>query len=67
MTKLEVSANFVDTTLISPGGAGPAARAFLLVPFALAVLQRLGDVGRVDEVGPVEVGDSATDHAAYDG
>jgi len=32
-----------------------------LLPFALAVLQRLGDVRGVDEVGAFEVGDGAAD------
>jgi len=38
---------------------GPPAS--LLVPLTLPVLQRLGDVWRVDEVGAVEVGDGAAD------
>ena len=32
-----------------------------LVPFALAVLQGFGDVGGVDEVGALQVGDGAAD------
>ena len=39
--------------------AGP--QLVCLVPFALAVLQGLGDLGGVDEVGAFEVGDGAAD------
>jgi len=42
--------------LCPPGAQHSRSQAFLLVPFALAVLQRLGDVRSVDEVCAAQVG-----------